>query len=165
MQFYGVEFLNVRDTYDFLLLTNLTFFGLSLCPSNTDIGVDVGGTPVVGFTLGSDCTAWCWRLCVFVFTLGDAAVGECIAGISLICFNWVASIVSVLRTGSPACRVGTVVDGGWVKVVMISLAACLKNRLVLFLERALLLGKMLLCHSPWWILFLGNNISHIGSGS
>ena len=40
-----------------------------------------------------------------------------------IIFNWVARVVKALRTESPACKLGVVVDGGSGRIEMISLAA------------------------------------------
>ena len=51
----------------------------------------------------------------------------CWTGIFLIQFNWVARVLSVLRTGYPACKLGVVDDGGRVRIVIISLSACLKK--------------------------------------
>ena len=43
-----------------------------------------------------------------------------------ILFSCVAGVSNVLRTGSPACRLGAGVEGGCARMVIMSEAACFK---------------------------------------
>ena len=47
-----------------------------------------------------------------------------ISGIFSIRCNCCANVVKAARTGSPACRLGTVVEGGLFRIVTMSVAAC-----------------------------------------
>ena len=57
---------------------------------------------------------------------GDASIltGSGIFSIRWSCF---ANVSNALRTGSPASKLGVVVDGGFVNIVMISVAACFRK--------------------------------------
>ena len=44
-----------------------------------------------------------------------------------ILFSCVASSSNAFLTGSPACNVGVVVEGGLVRMVIMSVAACLRK--------------------------------------
>ena len=44
-----------------------------------------------------------------------------------ILFSCVANSSNAFLTGSPACNVGVVVDGGLVRMVIMSVAACLRK--------------------------------------
>ena len=59
-----------------------------------------------------------------VSTIGDVAlyVGNT-SGIRSTLFNWVTRVTRALCTGSPASKLGIVVDGGNVKIEITSLAA------------------------------------------
>ena len=61
-------------------------------------------------------------------TLRDAAalVSEGYSRIVCIRFNCVASVKSAFLTGSPACKLGVVVDGGSVNIDTMSPAACFR---------------------------------------
>ena len=80
---------------------------------HTDAGGDGGGDGIVTGTLGS--VAGSEECCGKVggTTLGDGLL--CVgneSGILPIMFNCVARATRVLRTGSPACKLGVVVEGG-----------------------------------------------------
>ena len=95
------------------------FFSCLLCNCNVDAGTDS-----VACTLGDAATGVC--SCVGSGTLGDAAGGSIAGGMGSILLSCVASVGNVLRTGSPACRLGAVVEGGCVRMVIMSEAACFK---------------------------------------
>ena len=68
---------------------------------------------MVGSTLGDDTE----------FSLDlEGKVGSCLTR-----FRLVARLSNALRIGSPACKEGVVVDGGFAKMVIISVAACCKK--------------------------------------
>ena len=52
---------------------------------------------------------------------------EMVPEVSFILFSCVAKVNNALRTGSPASRLGVVVDGGLVNNVIISVAACVRK--------------------------------------
>ena len=61
-------------------------------------------------------------------TLGAGAIGIGVgSGMFSIRFSCVTSVTSTLRIGSPAAKLGVVDDGGCVKMVVMSPAACTKN--------------------------------------
>ena len=65
-----------------------------------------------------------------VCTLGDDTVVffvERKVGSCSIWFREVARSSKALQIGSPACKEGVVVEGGCVKIVMMSVAACFKK--------------------------------------
>ena len=66
-----------------------------------------------------------------VCTLGDDTVGLSDklgkVGSCLIRFREVARSSKALQIGSPACKEGVVVEGGCVKIVTMSVAACFKK--------------------------------------
>ena len=64
------------------------------------------------------------------------------SGIVSILFNCFANVSKALRTGSPASELGVVVDGGFVRMVMISVAACLRKSTSLTCGNGTLVGKM-----------------------
>ena len=79
-------------------------------------------------------------------TAGGCTLGVCASivlgsGIVSILFNCVANVRRALRTGSPACKLGVVVDGGAVKMVMISTAACFRKSTSLTCGNGTLVGK------------------------
>ena len=85
----------------------------------------MGGT----FTLGTGAAL---AMCVGIVvgcTLGDVAGGVdgAVIGIGWIRFNCVAKVKSAFLTGSPASKLGVVVDGGDVNIVIISVAAWRKK--------------------------------------
>ena len=103
-----------------------------------NVGAGVGA---MGCTLGS-CVLMFTGMCfVAGITLGvGVAVGRG-SGILSILFNCVANVSSALRTGSPASKLGVVVDGGAVKMVMISTAACFRKSVNFTCGNGTLVGK------------------------
>ena len=53
----------------------------------------------------------------------------------------VAKVNSAFRTGSPASRLGVVADGGFVKSVIMSVAACFKKFVSLIYGNGTVVGK------------------------
>ena len=75
------------------------------------LGSGIGGAMCVGVAVGN--------------TLGDAVGGvqlSCV-GIGCMRFSCVARVNNAFLTGSPAAKLGVVVEGGRVKIVMMSPAA------------------------------------------
>ena len=98
---------------------------MELCACSTNAGGDGGedssGTVILGSVAGiEEC---CGK--VGGTSLGDASwcVGN-LFGICLILFKCVARVTRVLRTGSPACKLGVVVDSRSVRMEIILLASC-----------------------------------------
>ena len=92
------------------------------------MGIEDGSGTVGGPTL--DDALWGE---VRVESLGNCALGYgvtwagCYGGIVSRRFNCSASIMSALQTGSPACNEGDVVEGGCVRILVMSSAACRKK--------------------------------------
>ena len=109
-------------------LWNRLFLGVVLCDYNTDAGGNDGGDCIVTGTLGSVAGAeeCCGKVGGTILGDGLSCVGNA-SGIFSILFNCVARVTRALRTGSPACNLGVVVEGGSVRMEIISLAACRKN--------------------------------------
>ena len=59
---------------------------------------------------------------------------------SILC-SCVANVSNAFLTGSPASKLGVVVDGGFVKMVMISVAACFRKSASLTYGNGTLVGK------------------------
>ena len=95
---------------------------LLICSVDAVAGVCAGLSTLGGFVRAAAC---CGR--VGVLTLGDAATGTGWIGIISTLFICVANVSNAFLTGSPASRLGVVVDGGCVSMVMISVAACLRK--------------------------------------
>ena len=92
-------------------------------------------------TLGS-CAISLEDLCNGVDnTLGVGVSTLTGSGIASILFNCVASVSNAFRTGSPASKLGEVVDGGCVRRVMISVAACFKKSTSLTCGNGTFVGK------------------------
>ena len=84
----------------------------SLLPSATLVGCSS--------TLGS--AAW-WSLLTSATLVGCLSWGWLIVAMSSTRFSCCAISRRALRIGSPACRLGVVVDGGFVRMVTMSVAA------------------------------------------
>ena len=69
------------------------------------------------------CTLGAAESGVVLCTLGD---GVMVSGIGSARFNCSARVSNALRTGSPAVNEGVVGEGGCVKMLIISPAACLR---------------------------------------
>ena len=74
-------------------------------------------------------------------TLGDNVFILTGSGIVSILFNCFANVSKVLLTGPPASKLGVVVDGEFVKMVMISVAACYRKSTSLTFGNGTLVGK------------------------
>ena len=100
------------------------------------------GGGLSGPTLGSEAGGRRCRCNVGVSTLGGGVTGwGCKTGMGSIRLSCVAIVCSALRTGSPACKVGVVVEGGQASIVMISVAACLKKSSSLTSGKGTVVGK------------------------
>ena len=102
-----------------VVLKYRAFFSFLLCSCNVDAGTDA-----LACTLRDAVTGV--FSCVSSGTLGDAIGGLMGCGMGCILFSCVARVSNALRTGSPACRLGAVVEGGCVRMVVMSEAACFK---------------------------------------
>ena len=115
-----------------------------LCVCNVAAGVYDGCFGSVFSTLGSTLS-----------TLGNDIWGVGCSGILSIRFNWVANVMSALRTGSPACKIGVVVDGGCVSMVIISLAACLRKSFNFIAGNGIVVGKKVTVSQSLMVRVLG----------
>ena len=106
------------------------------------MGIQGGDGGLEGPTLGAAAGgSVCFRR-GGVFTLGAAASCYCCCcGILSTRFSCIAKVKSALRTGYPASNVGFVVEGGSVRIVMISYAACHRKFSSLTLGRGTDFGK------------------------
>ena len=114
------------------MLLYRAFLSLELGSWRAETGVGIGGdgdarggtwVPTLGScVISGDCA-----LGANGITLGgDVSImtGSGIFSTRLSCF---ANVSKALRTGSPASKLGVVVDGGFVRIVMISVAACFRK--------------------------------------
>ena len=69
------------------------------------------------------------------------------SGNGSICFNCDDNSSKAFLTGSPADREGSVVDGGFVKMVVISVAACFRKSVTVTVGNGTVVGKNPQCHS------------------
>ena len=58
--------------------------------------------------------------------------------------------------GSPACKLGVVVEGGSVKIVIMSFTACLKKSSIFTFGKGMAVGKKITMSTYRSILVLGN---------
>ena len=72
-----------------------------------------------------------WCTMVGVSTLGGGVSVIVTDRILSIYLSYVDNVRSALRTRSPACRLAVVIEGGFIKIVMISVATGFKNLLIL----------------------------------
>ena len=100
-------------------------------------GIFAGVVTLGSFVRASEC-----RGRAGVLTLGDAATGTGYIGIISTLLSWVAKVNSAFRTGSPASRLGVVVDGGFVNSVIMSVAVCFKKSSSLICRKGTVVGKM-----------------------
>ena len=113
-----------------LLYRSFLSFELGSWRAETGVGIGgdvgaMGGTLVP--TLGSCVISGDVARVVNGITLGGGASvmsGSGIFSTRLSCF---ANVSKALRTGSPASKLGVVVDGGFVRIVIISVAACFRK--------------------------------------
>ena len=104
-----------------MVLWKRLFSGVVLCTCR----MDTGGGEGVSLTLGNGVGREVYRDSNGGTTLGAAAAGESNrSGMCSIRFSWVARVTSALCTRLPACRLGVVVEGGRVRMEIMSLAAC-----------------------------------------
>ena len=85
------------------------FFSCLLCSCSLE-----ARTEFFVCTLGDAVTGAC--SCVCSGTLVDATGGVMASGMGCILLSCVASVSNALRTGSPSCRLGVVVEGGCVRI-------------------------------------------------
>ena len=78
-------------------------------------------------TLGSGVISGVFARVAPGITLGDGASVRTGSGILSTRLSCLANVSKALRTGSPASKLGVVVDGGCVRIVIISVAACLRK--------------------------------------
>ena len=108
------------------------FFNFVLCNCNVDTGKGAGGDgfielKTVESTLGSfACLSECGGE-VVGSTLGDGVSTLTGSGMVSILLSCVANSGNAFLTGLPSCKVGVVVDGGLVRMVIMSVAACLRK--------------------------------------
>ena len=114
------------------------FIGSLLCSCQTDDGV---GSIGFFFTLGDGAGFEIIVGSNGVSTLGDACTSGVISGIGCTLFNCVASVNRAFLTGSPAARLGVVVDGGCVRMDMMSPAACLRWSVKFTVGKGIVVGK------------------------
>ena len=91
---------------------------------------------------------------------GDSTLGDCVGG-----FGSVSALLSVsvifcraLRVGSPDSKLGVIVRGGDVRMVIISIAVCLKKSSKPTFGIGISPGKMLLCPYPLPTLLAEKNM-------
>ena len=114
------------------------FIGSLLCSCQTDDGV---GSIGFFFTLGDGAGFEIIVGSNGVSTLGDACTSGVISGIGCTLFNCVASVNRVFLTESSTARLGVVVDGGCVRMDMMSPAACLRWSVKFTVGKGIVVGK------------------------
>ena len=114
------------------MFPNRAFFSFALGIWRADTGILGGFSVGVGdgtcvSTLRSCAISFEWMSTADGITLGVGAsilTGSRIVSILFTCFD---NVTNALRTRSPASKLGVVVDGGAVRMVMISVAACFRK--------------------------------------
>ena len=128
------------------MFPNRVFFSFALGIWRADTGILFGASEGVRdgtcvSTLGSCAIYFEWVDTADGNTLGVSVSILTGSGIVSILFNCFANVSKALRTGSPASKLGVVVDGGFVRMVMISVAACLRKSTSLTCGNGTLVGK------------------------
>ena len=127
------------------MLLKRAFFSLALGSWRAETGVGTGA----GFGGRDDPCVPTLGSCAISSDLMNGAVGSTLggavsiltgSGIVSILFNCFANVSNALRTGSPASKLGVVVEGGFVKIVMISVAACFRKSTSLTCGNGTLVG-------------------------
>ena len=111
------------------------FFNLALGIFSADAGIIFGASEGERDGTGVSTLGSCARSFEYLCNVGDNTLGVGVStligsGIVSILFGCVANVSKALRTGSPASKLGVVIDGGFVRTVMISVAVCSGNLLV-----------------------------------
>ena len=133
-------------------LSKRKFFESLTCSYRTDDGV---GSIGFFFTLGDGAGFEIIVGSNGVSTLGDACTSGVISGIGCTFFNCVASVNRVFLTGSPAGRLGVVVDGGCVRIDMMSPAACLGWSVTFTVGKGIVVGKKVTVSQSLEVLVCG----------
>ena len=118
------------------------FLSFLLCICRAEMGTDAGsgmaGEPTLGDALGGGV----WFGSIGGCNLRDSVTWDgCYGGMVSMNCNYSTSVMSSLRTGSPACNEGDVVEGGWVRILMMFLAACRKKPSNLTWGKGMVVGK------------------------
>ena len=129
------------------MFLNRAFFNFALGCWSTDTGIleEVCAGARDGAevsTLGKCVSCFKWMGTDVGTTLGDGASIVTGSGIVSTRFNCFANVSSALRTGSPAYKLGVVVDGGAVIMVMISSSAYLGKSASCTCGNGTLVGKL-----------------------
>ena len=115
-----------------VVLLYRAFLSFALGSWRDEIGVMMGGavgalSGIFAPTLGSGVLSCVFARVASGITLGDGASARTGSGILSIRLSCFANVSKALRTGSPASKLGVVVDGGCVRIVIMSVAACLRK--------------------------------------
>jgi hypothetical protein len=115
-----------------MVLLYRSFFSFELGSWRAETGVMIGGDGgAMGGTfvptLGSCVISGDFAHGATGITLGDGGSVRTGSGILSTRLSCHANVSKALRTGSPASKLGVVVDGGCVRIVIISVAACLRK--------------------------------------
>ena len=143
------------------MLLNISIFKALLCCCKTDTGVYC----MVGMgNLGTDAEGVECVGRVVTCTLGDSATGAvCAIEIGSTLLSCVASANNAFLTESPAARLGVVVDGGRVRILMMSPATCFRWSVSLTSKNGVDVEKNVAVSQSLGVLVRENSNGHICS--